>query len=154
MGNSGRLTLPALTLCLLAAGSGSALAQPPVRQIERVANVAAAQTGQISGQVADDAGNPLEGVVVSALGSTSAFAVSDTLGQFSLGQLPPGPYLLRAHRQGYLTVRGSIIQVRPAARTPSSFTMRREGEPSVPRVREAGVGTISDALRSHGGTRR
>jgi hypothetical protein len=145
MGNSGRLTLPALTLCLLAAGSGSALAQPPVRQIERVANLAAAQTGQISGQVADDAGNPLEGVVVSALGSTSAFAVSDTLGQFSLGQLPPGPYLLRAHRQGYLTVRGSIIQVRPAARTPSSFTMRREGEPSVPRVREAGVGTISDA---------
>lgn len=141
MGNPGRLTLPALTLCLLAAGSDSALAQPPYRQVERVTEVATAQTGQITGQVADDAGNPLEGVVVSALGSTSAFAVSDPLGQFSLRQLPPGPYLLRAHRQGYLTVRGTIIQVRPAVRTPSSFTMHREGEPSVPRVREAGLGS-------------
>ncbi len=143
MGIPGRLTIPALALCLLAAGSGSAFAQAPLRHLSPVTELAAASLGQIIGQVADDAGNPLDGVVVSALGSTTAFAVSDRLGQFSLRQLPPGPYLLRAHRQGYLSVRGSIVEVRPAGRTPSSFTLRREGEPSVPRVAEAGMGATA-----------
>jgi hypothetical protein len=139
----GRLTVPALAVCLLAAGAGSALAQAPLRQPERVTEIASVATGQIVGQVVDDAGNPLDGAVVSALGSTSAFAVSDKLGQFSLRQLAPGAYLVRAHRQGYLTVRGTIIEVRPAVRTPSSFTLRREGEPSIPRVTEAGMGTTA-----------
>jgi TonB dependent receptor/Carboxypeptidase regulatory-like domain len=139
----GRLTIPALAVCLLAAGVNSARAQAPLRQPERVTDIAAVSTGQIAGQVVDDAGNPLDGVVVSALGSTSAFAVSDELGQYSLRQLAPGAYLVRAHRQGYLTVRGTIIEVRPSVRTASSFTLRREGEPSTPRVTEAGMGTTA-----------
>ena len=143
MGTNGRLTVPALVACLLAAGVDSALAQAPARQLERVTDLAAVSTGQIIGQVLDDAGSPLDGVVVSALGSTSAFAVSDSLGQFSLRQLPPGAYLVRAHRQGYLSVRGTIVEVRPSSRTPSSFTLRREGEPSTPRVTEAGMGTTA-----------
>lgn len=106
-------------------------------------DLASISTGQIVGQVSDDAGNPLDGVVVSALGSTTAFAVSDKLGQFSLRQLPPGAYLVRAHREGYLTVRGTIVEVRPSGQTSSSFTLRREGEPSVPRVTEAAVGTTA-----------
>ena len=101
--------------------------------------LAAITTGQIVGQVHDEAGTPLEGVVISALGSANAFAVSDKLGQFSLRQLPPGPYLVRAHREGYLTVRGTIIEVRPSSRTPSSLTLRREG-PAGTRIAEAGVG--------------
>jgi outer membrane receptor protein involved in Fe transport len=141
----GRLTVPALAVCLLAADLGSALAQAPLRQPERVTDIASVSTGQIVGQVLDDAGNPLDGAVVSALGSMSAFAVSDKLGQFSLGQLAPGAYLVRAHRQGYLTVRGTIVEVRPAVPTPSSFTLRREGEPSVSRVTEAGMGTAIGA---------
>ena len=143
MGMQGRLTIPALALCHLAAGVESPRAQAPTPQPERVTDIASVSTGQIVGQVVDDAGNPLDGVVVSALGSTSAFAVSDELGQYSLRQLAPGAYLVRAHRQGYLTVRGTIIAVRPAVRTPSSFTLRREGEPSVPRVTEAGMGTTA-----------
>jgi hypothetical protein len=137
----GRLTVPALTGCLLAASFGSALAQSAPPQIERVTTMASLATGQIVGQVVDDAGAPLDGVVVSAMGSTSVFAVSDTLGQFSLRQLPPGAYLVRAHRHGYLTVRGNIVEVRASGRSPSSFTLRREGAPSTPRVTEAGVGT-------------
>jgi hypothetical protein len=143
MGYRGRLTLPALTACLLAASSGSALAQPPVRQAERITEIATLNTGQIVGQVRDDAGQPIEGVVVSALGSANAFGVSDKLGQFSLRQLPPGPYLVRAHRDGYLTVRGTIIEVRPSSRTPSSLTMHREGAASAPRLAEAGVGATA-----------
>lgn len=140
MGYRGRLTLPALTACLLAAGSGSALAQPPTRQAERITEIAAISTGQIVGQVQDEGGQPIEGVIISALGSANAFAVSDKTGQFSLRQLPPGPYLVRAHREGYLTVRGTIVEVRPSSRTPSSLTMHREGAAGAPRVAEAGLG--------------
>jgi hypothetical protein len=139
MGYRGHLTLPALTVCLLAAGPDFALAQPPVRQAERIINIAALSTGQIVGQVQDEAGRPIEGVVISALGSSNAFAVSDKLGQFSLRQLPPGPYLLRAHREGYLSIRGTIVEVRPSSRTPSLFTLHREGAPSTPKVAEAGM---------------
>ena len=145
MGYRGRLILPALTLSLLAAGAGSALAQAPLRQAERITELAAISTGQIVGQVHDEGGNPIEGVVVSALGSANAFAVSDKLGQFSLRQLPPGPYLVRAHREGFLTVRGTIVEVRPSSRTPSSLTMHREGAASAPRVTEASLGTTAVA---------
>jgi hypothetical protein len=133
------LTLPALTLSLLAAGAGSALAQAPLRQTERITELAAISTGQIVGLVHDEGGAPIEGVVISALGSSNAFAVSDQLGQFSLRQLPPGPYLVRAHREGFLTVRGTIVEVRPSSRTPSSLTMHREGAASGTRLAEASV---------------
>ena len=134
------LTLPALALGLLATGAESALAQAPLRQTERITELAAITTGQIVGQVHDEGGSPIEGVVVSALGSSNAFAVSDKLGQFSLRQLPPGPYLVRAHREGFLTVRGTIVEVRPSSRTPSSLTMHREGVAATARITEAGVG--------------
>ena len=119
--------------------------RPLSRQAERITELAAISTGQIVGQVHDEGGNPIEGVVVSALGSANAFAVSDKLGQFSLRQLPPGPYLVRAHREGFLTVRGTIVEVRPSSRTPSSLTMHREGAASAPRVTEASVGTTAVA---------
>ncbi len=143
MGYRGRLILPALSLCLLAAGPGSALAQAPYRQAERITELATLSTGQIVGEVRDEGGAPIEGVVVSALGSSTAFAVSDRAGQFSLRQLPPGPYLVRAHREGYLTVRGTIVDVRPSSRTPSSLTMHREGTADAPAVTEAAVGATA-----------
>ena len=46
----------------------------------------------------------LSGAVVSALGSTSAFAVSNEDGHFTFRNLPAGPYLVRAHLQNYLPV--------------------------------------------------
>lgn len=134
------LTLPALTVGLLAVSAGSALAQAPLRQTQRITELATITTGQIVGQVHDEGGTPIEGVVVSALGSSNAFAVSDKLGQFSLRQLPPGPYLVRAHREGFLTVRGTIVDVRPSSRTPSSLTMHREGPAAGTRIAEAGFG--------------
>ena len=56
MGMHGRLTVPALAVCLLAADLGSALAQAPLRQPERVTDIASVSTGQIVGQVLDDEG--------------------------------------------------------------------------------------------------
>jgi hypothetical protein len=138
MGTPRRLLAPVSLLCLLALHSTPASAQP---QIERVTRLAAASTGHIEGSVVDESGKPLDGVVISALGNTTAFAVSDKAGQFTLRQLPPGPYLLRAHLQGFLAPRSTMVNVRPAARSASTFTLRREGTAGAPRVTDAGVGS-------------
>jgi hypothetical protein len=151
---SRRLT-QALTFCLAAAGWSSALAQPLAmapRSPELVTEVAALATGLIEGRVVDAAGRPLDGAVISALGHTSAFAVSDKSGEFVLRQLPPGPYLVRAHLQGYVAERGTMIDVRAAARTPSTFTLRRAGHAQ--RVAKAGMGDGGSAAPAddEGGT--
>ena len=150
-----RAIAPALMLCLLAWHSTVAYGQgAPASSIHNPANrpafgakpiteIAESVTGQIEGLVVDEAGKPLDGVVISALGGTTAFAVSDRSGQFSLRQLPPGPYLLRAHLPGFLAARSTMVNVRPATRSASSFTLRREGTANAPRVADAGVGATA-----------
>ncbi|MCC6989119.1 MAG: TonB-dependent receptor [Acidobacteria bacterium] len=86
----------------------------------------------------DDGGTPVEGAVVSALGGATAFAVTDRAGQYRLTDLPAGPYVVRAHRDGFAGARSSLVNVRPAAKAPSSFTLRRVED--APPVLTAGVG--------------
>ena len=141
MGTPRRLLTPLSLLCLLALHSTPASAQ--ATQFERVTSLAAVTTGHIEGSVMDEAGKPLDGVVISALGSTTAFAVSDKTGQFTLRELPAGPYLLRAHLQGFHAPRSAMVNVRPAARSASTFTLRREATAKAPRVTEAAVGATA-----------
>jgi hypothetical protein len=112
------------------------------RKLEPVTRIAAADTGLIEGRVTDEVGRPLDGAVISALGGTTAFAVSDKSGQFSLRQLPPGPYLVRVHLAGFMAARSAMVNVRPSSRSASSFTLRREGAAGAPRVTEASVAAI------------
>jgi hypothetical protein len=93
-----------------------------------VTQIASATTGIIAGVVLDERGQPLHGVVVSAMGGSTSFAVSDKVGQYTLRSLTPGAYLVRAHLEGYLPARNTIVTVRPSGRTLSSFTLRREGK--------------------------
>jgi outer membrane receptor protein involved in Fe transport len=148
--------LPRLTariaLCLVALHSTSAGAQglgvPTPGEglkIKAVTRIAAADTGLIEGKVTDELGTPLDGAVISALGGTTAFAVSDKTGQYSLKQLPPGPYLLRVHLQGFLAARSAMVNVRPSTRSASSFKLRREGPEGAPRIAEASVAAIGAA---------
>lgn len=140
MGTPRCLLVPALAATLTLVGAGGALAQSRVAEASaRVTQLAAATTGSIAGVVLDEAGQPLDGVVVSALGGSTAFAVTDRAGAFSLRSLPPGPYLVRAHLSGYLPARTTIVDVRPSARTSSSFTLKRISGDGTPRVVEAGV---------------
>src|SRR5215216_2644392 len=67
--------------------------------------------GTISGTVIDEAGAVLRGAMVSALGITLATTVTDERGQFTLNQLPPGDYLLRAHMLGFAASNGAMIRV-------------------------------------------
>jgi outer membrane receptor protein involved in Fe transport len=100
--------------------------------------IAAATTGMISGTVLDEAGRPLPGVVVSATGGSTSFAVSDSTGQFTMPSLSPGPYLVRAHLDGYLPARRAMVNVRPSTRTVSTFTLRRAGQADEPTISTAG----------------
>jgi hypothetical protein len=128
--------------CLLATRSTYVEAQG--LKFEPVTKIAATDTGLIEGKVTDERGKPLDGAVVSALGGTTAFAVSDRSGAYTLKQLPPGPYLLRVHLAGFLAGRGTMVNVRPSAKSASSFTLRREGD-AAPRVAEASVGATIGA---------
>ena len=144
MGTPSSLLIPALIVCALGMQSSSAAAQDAAPT--RVAVVAFATTGSISGVVLDDRGQPLDGVIVSALGTSSGFAVTGRDGQYTLKQLTPGPYLLRAHLQGYLPARNAMVSVRPSARTVSSFTLRRQGTATEPRVLAAGMGGETEVV--------
>lgn len=89
--------------------------------------VGAAAPGAIAGLVRDEKGQPVEHVVVSALGAVTTVAVSDATGHFEFGTLTPGPYLVRAHLPGYIAPRASMVDVRSSARSESSIVLRREG---------------------------
>lgn len=91
--------------------------QPPsARDAVRIAAVAAAllvtgagaaagsseRTGDVSGVVTDQAGTPLGRVLVSASGPSGTTLVLGTVaGEFAFRALPPGRYLVRAHRAGF-----------------------------------------------------
>ncbi|MQA29147.1 MAG: hypothetical protein GEU82_04805 [Luteitalea sp.] len=99
--------------------------------------------GSIVGIVQDDNGSPVGGVVVTALGATTTFAVTTNDGRFEFGPLAPGPYLVRAHLSGYAAPRTQTIQVRASgSATRASVQLRRAGTP----VLAAGIG-VSDALQ-------
>src|SRR2546423_14719724 len=95
-------------------------------------SLASLASGAIQGLVQDEAGAPVSGAVVSALGSSSAFAVTDRAGHFELRALPPGPYLLRAHLTGFVAPRGQVVRVLPSAMASSSIALRRVNVTAAP----------------------
>jgi hypothetical protein len=107
-------------------------AQTAPARTEPVSRVASLAPGSIEGIVRDDRGQPVSGAMVTALGASTAFAVTDRAGHFVLRTLSPGPYLVRAHSTGFVVSRGEIIDVRPSGRASSTIALRRsEGDPSL-----------------------
>lgn len=101
--------------------------------------------GELHGVVHDSHGQPLRGAVVSALGTTTAFAVSDREGRYAFRDLPPGPYLIRAHLQGYLPERGHIVQVNADAQASWIIALTRTDPSKDPVVLAAGIGPAETA---------
>jgi hypothetical protein len=95
-----------------AQGTGASILRPAdPRQVRAERLQARVATGTISGSVMDEAGGALRGAMVSALGVTLASTVTDERGQFTLNQLPPGEYLLRAHLLGFAASSGLMVRV-------------------------------------------
>ena len=69
-----RRLIALIAICLLATQSSFVAAQG--LKLEPVTKLAATDTGLIEGKVTDELGKPLDGAVISALGGTTAFAVS------------------------------------------------------------------------------
>ena len=128
----------AVVVCMAVAAPAAAQLQRPSQQ--PVTRLAAASQSGLRGIVLDDRGEPLIGAVVSALGSTTAFAVSDRDGRFSFRNLSPGPYLVRAHLQGYVPARAQIIQVNASNRNTFTIELSRRDQGDAPKVLAAGVG--------------
>jgi len=138
-----RMTASAVVggLGLLCLGTlGFAQSSSVIRPVTHIASIA---SGSIQGTVQDEHGAPIAGATISALGPTTAFAVSDRGGRFELRTLSPGPYLLRAHLSGFVASRGQVVDVRPSGRSSSSIALRR-ASPSYP-VLTAGIGAAADA---------
>jgi len=114
-------------------------------QIQPVTHVASLAPGSILGTVQDDRGVPVSGAMVSALGTTTAFAVTDRGGRFELRTLSPGPYLVRAHLSGYVASRGQVVDVRSSSRSASSIALRRANAPAPMPVLAAGLALTPDS---------
>ena len=116
-----------------------------VRPITHIASIAA---GSIQGTVLDERGAPVVGAMVSALGATTAFALSDRSGRFELRTLSPGPYLVLAHLTGFVASRGQVLDVRPSGLTSSSIALRHvilATPAGSPPVLAAGLGVAPEA---------
>ena len=122
--------------------------RPASSSVPQVASLAAIE---LRGTVVDERLQPLAGVVISALGGTSAFAVSDRSGHFVLRDLPAGPYLVRAHLQGYTPTRARIVQVTTASRDISIALTKVTGKSDEPQVLQAGVAGVDGDAESTAG---
>lgn len=91
------------------------------------ATVASAGVGSIRGLVLDTQGKPLVGAMISALGSSVAFALSGRDGRFLLESLPPGAYTLRVHLDGYSPSQRQMVDVRPSVPAVVSVALRALG---------------------------
>jgi hypothetical protein len=120
-------------------------------EVQPIAHIASFAPGSIQGIVQDEQGAPVAGAMVSALGATTAFAVTDRTGRFELRTLSPGPYLVRAHLAGFVAPRGQIVDVRPSARSTSAIGLRHAAPPatSYP-VLAAGLGALSGTADASG----
>lgn len=141
-----------VTVCAISASP--AFAQLALRaDLPHLQPVALTTThGELHGLVHDSHGQPLRGAVVSALGATTAFAVSDHEGRYTFRDLPAGPYLVRAHLQGYLSARGHIVQVNGNTQASWTIALTRSDPSKDPVVLAAGIGPVETAAAPSDGT--
>jgi hypothetical protein len=133
-----------------APASAQWLGRPPAAAPASSSTAQTPPEADVHGIVLDERGEPLSGVVLSALGSTTVFAVSGRDGRFSFRNLPYGPYLLRAHLQGYASPRAQLLQVNRSRVAVSTIELskRADADTAVPVL--AGVGG-SETATSEGG---
>lgn len=119
--SAGAALLPISAIAQSATGQPRAGAtQPtPVAQIARLAS------GIISGVVQDERGRPVPGAMVTAVGATMALAQTDDTGHFATEALPPGEYVLRAHRKGFSASARAVVRVNGPEASAPPLQMRR-----------------------------
>jgi hypothetical protein len=120
----GGLTLLGMASDASAEGPGGGPIGGPIGRVSTVSS------GSIHGIVQDETGAPVVGAVVSVLGTTATYAVTDRSGRFELRTLPPGAYVLRAHSTGFVAGQGQSVDVRPSSKIASSIKLRHAATPA------------------------
>lgn len=119
--------VPALVVLALLVGlAGPVTAQPVLRQTTPLMVQARAAGGSVHGTVRDEIGAELGDVSVIAMGTVVAAATSDGRGRFVLA-LPPGEYVLRARRDGYVSTFREPVHISSSALIERNITLVREG---------------------------
>ena len=85
------------------------------------------ETGRVSGLISDGVGRGVADASVLALGQTIITARSDMRGHFSL-TLPPGDYVLRASRSGYISTYREPLRVKSSMVIERNITMTRQDD--------------------------
>lgn len=110
-------------------------AQPGVS--EGVMTSAAFVSGGVQGLVRDAAGKGLADASVLAVGQTILSARSDVRGRFLLS-LPPGDYILKASRSGYVSNYREPVRVQSSALLERTITLTKLDEPAADRATDDG----------------
>ncbi|MCC7043934.1 MAG: carboxypeptidase regulatory-like domain-containing protein [Acidobacteria bacterium] len=117
--------LPVLAALLCSAAlSEDATAQVPGRPDPIRIQASAGIVSGVVGQVTDEAGTGIGGASILAMGATLAVVRSDDQGRFRL-ELAPGPYILRATRDGYISTYREAVHIRTDAPLSRTITLLR-----------------------------
>ncbi|HUF48274.1 MAG TPA: carboxypeptidase-like regulatory domain-containing protein, partial [Vicinamibacterales bacterium] len=136
--------IPTLVAVLIPVLFAAELRADRPQRLELVSiRAAAAPPARVYGIVRDQSGHTVAGVSVVAMGATVAEASSDRVGRFVL-TLPPGSYLLRATRDGYLSTVREPIRVSMGAPLERNLTLVRQAEPIATAVSASAVTDPSD----------
>ena len=126
----------------------SVFAQQRGRTPAPVSQQASAAGGHIRGIVRDDIGSAVGGVMVVAMGTTLASVKSDSTGRYALA-LPPGEYILRAARDGYVSTFREPVRMQTSVELERNITLVRQGVTARPAML-AGVGDFPSLLQLPG----
>ena len=118
-----------LLLTVVCTGSAAAqqrLAAPPSANAKKPEwQQASIASGKVQGTVRDERGQVVDGVRISAVGTTTAVAWTDRTGHFAL-TLPSGEYVVRAQRDGYASSYGDLVMVRSSTAIDKTITVTRQ----------------------------
>jgi hypothetical protein len=93
-------------------------------------------SGAIRGIVLDDRGVPLSDAMVSALSPLSSrLVVTDARGHFRIDALPTGVYVLRIHRNGFVSARREGVHVSASGATADVDAIRLRRDEATPSAR-------------------
>ena len=121
-----RIPVTAISVVIVLWSSAESLsARAPVS--ERVEAVAPDTSGRVHGFVRDAAGLAVAEASVLAVGPKVVAARSDAHGRFSMA-LPPGDYVLRATRAGYVSTYREPVRVQNSIALERVITLFRQGE--------------------------
>ena len=109
------------TPVLASGGESSPTPLRPIRTIDRPAT-----GGSIVSFVRDHDGKPVAGAAVTVVGRRIATGITDQSGKCMFVSLPPGDYLVRVHRAGYVPASSQLVLAAPGVGTAWSFVLREQ----------------------------